>query len=50
MTTSDKKYQEQVDILFDLVEDLTAKLKSLENENKELKNQVETLEAKYWNS
>ena len=28
-----------------LVEDLTAKLKSLENENKELKNQVETLKA-----
>ena len=42
---SDKKYQEKIDILFDLVEDLTAKLKSLENENKEQKNQVETLKA-----
>ena len=42
---SDKKYQEKIDILFDLVKDLTAKLKSLENENEELKNQVETLKA-----
>ena len=43
VTLSDKKYQEKIGILFDLVEDLTAKLKSLENENKELKNQVEAL-------
>ena len=45
VAASDKKYQEKIEILFDLVEDLTAKLKSLENENKELKNQVETLKA-----
>ena len=45
VAASDKKYQENIEILFDSVEDLTAKLKSFENENKELKNRVETLKA-----
>ena len=45
VVTGDKKHHENIEKLFDLVEDLTAKLKSLVNENKELENQVETLKA-----